>query len=148
MISPDILDKIDNIAKAVRQSNAARNNGELFVREVLKRAKEAKLTDSVPPEQIEGRAAQSWLQQLVRSRPSDPQNIQDIMQIAAQRRNHKLMMKLLRHDDDAVRTYAADQFQITFAMLDGYYDEASSLVNQVLLLPTEIPAVKSALLGD
>ncbi|HLY25264.1 MAG TPA: hypothetical protein VKQ72_02925 [Aggregatilineales bacterium] len=146
MILPDdVLHKIDNLAKAARQSNAARNNGEVFVREVLKRAKDAKLTDSVPPEQIEGLAAADWLLQLVRSKADFPQNI---MEIASQRRNHKLMMKLLRHPDDTVRTYAADQFQITFAMLDGYYDEASSLVNQVLLLPTEIPAVKSALLGD
>ncbi len=145
MISPDILNKIDNITKAARQSNAAKNNGELFVREVLKRAKDAKLTDSVPPEQIEGLAADAWLQQFVRSKNDYPQNI---MEIAAQRRNHKMMMKLLRHPDDVVRTHAADQFQIIFAMLDGYYDEASSLVNLVLLLPTEIPDVKSALLSD
>jgi hypothetical protein len=145
MISPEILDKLDNLVKATRQSNQARNNGEIFVREVLRRAKEAKLTDVVPPEQIEGLAAEAWIKLLVRSKAEYPL---DIMEIATQRRNHKLMLKLLRHPDDTMRTYAADQFQMTFAMLDGYYDEASSLVNQILILPTEIPAVKSALLSD
>ena len=145
MISPEILDKIDNLVKAARQSNAARNNGEIFVREVLKRAKEAHITDTVPPEQIEGLAADAWLKMVTRSRAEYPLNI---LEVAAQRRNHKLMLKLLRHPDDTVRAYAADQFQILFAMLDGYYDEASSLVNQILLLPTEVPAVKSALLND
>ena len=33
-------------------------------------------------------------------------------------------------------------------MLDGYYDEASAVVNQILLMPTEIPAVKYALMSD
>ncbi len=145
MISPEILDKLDNLVKATRQSNQARNNGEVFVREVLRRAKEAKLTDVVPPEQIEGLAAEAWIKLLVRSKAEYPL---DIMEIATQRRNHKLMLKLLRHPDDTMRTYAADQFQMTFAMLDGYYDEASSLVNQILIQPTEIPAVKSALLSD
>src|SRR5260221_14310135 len=145
MISPDILDKLDNCVKAARQSNAARNSGEVFVREVLKRAKEAKLTDVVPSEQIEGLAAEAWVKPLVRTKAEYPL---DIMEIAAQRRNHKMMLKLLRHPDDRVRIHAADQFQILFAMLDGYYDEASSLVNTVLVMPTEIPEVKSALLND
>ena len=145
MISPEILDKIDNLAKAARQSNAARNSGEIFVRDVLRRAKEAHITDVVPPEQVEGLAADQWLKMVTRSKAEYPLNI---LEIAAQRRNHKLMLKLLRHPDDSVRTHAADQFQILFAMLDGYYDEASSLVNQILLLPTEVPAVKSALLND
>src|SRR5260221_10061578 len=145
MISPDILDKLDNCVKAARQSNAARNSGEVFVREVLKRAKEAKLTDVVPSEQIEGLAAEAWVKPLVRTKAEYPL---DIMEIAAQRRNHKMMLKLLRHPDDRVRIHAADQFEILFAMLDGYYDEASSLVNTVLVMPTEIPEVKSALLND
>src|SRR5258708_11641210 len=145
LIPPDINDKLENCIKAARQSNAARNSGEVFVREVLKRAKEAKLTDAVPPEQIEGIAAEAWVKPLVRTKAEYPL---DIMEIAAQRRNHKLVLKLLRHPDDTMRSFAADQFQILFAMLDGYYDEASSVVNQVLLLPTETPAVKSALLGD
>src|SRR5258708_6530932 len=145
MITPKFLEKIDTMTKAARQSNAARNNGEIFVREVLKRAKEAHITDVVPPEQIEGLAADQWLKMVTRSKAEYPLNI---LEIAAQRRNHKLMLKLLRHPDDSVRTHAADQFQILFAMLDGYYDEASSLVNQILLLPTEVPAVKSALLND
>jgi hypothetical protein len=145
MISPDTLDKLDNIFKATRQSNAAKNNGEVFVRESLKRAKDAKIVDLVPPEQIEGLAAEAWIKPITRSKAEYPL---DIMEVAAQRRNHKLMLKLLRHPNDVVRISAADQFQILFAMLDGYYDEASSLVNQILLIPTEVSEVKSALLND
>ncbi len=146
MISPDVQDKLENLVKAVRQSNAARNNSEGFVREVLKRAKGTPaVIEAIPPEQIEALAADAWLKLLVRSKAEYPL---DIMEIAAQRRNHKMMLKLLRHPDDRVRIHAADQFQILFAMLDGYYDEASSLVNTVLVMPTEIPEVKSALLND
>src|SRR5260370_17967713 len=121
MISPEILDKIDNLTKAARQSNAARNNGEIFVREVLKRAKEAHITDVVPPEQIEGLAADQWLKMVTRSKAEYPLNI---LEVAAQRRNHKLMLKLLRHPDDTVRPHPADQFQIFFPILDAHYHHA------------------------
>src|SRR3954471_12483067 len=147
MISPDMLDKLDNIAKAVRQSNAAKNNGEVYVREMLKRAKEAKITDNVPPEQVEGLAAEEWLKQFVRNKSGNEARIGTI-EIAAERRNHKMMLKLLRHPEDFIRVPAAENFQIIFAMLDGYFDEASSVINQILLLPTEISEVKSALLGN
>src|SRR5215212_5841231 len=145
MIPPEVLDKLSNIAKQARQSARARNEPETFIREVVREAKNARINDVVPVEHIEALAAEQWLRPLVKSRAEYPL---DIMEVAAQRRNHKLMLKLMRHPDDTVRGFAAEQFQILFAMMDGYYDEASSLVNQILLVPTEIPAVKYALLSD
>ena len=145
MISPETLEKLDRIVNHTRQSTKLRNDPEGFVREVLKKAKEAKIHEIVPTEHIEAMAAEAWLKPLVKSRAEYPLNI---LEVASQRRNHKLMLKLLRHSDDLMRSYAAEQFQITFAMMDGYYDEASALVNQILLVPTEIPAVKYALLRD
>jgi hypothetical protein len=146
MIPPEILDKLDNIARQAKQSNRAKNDADVYIREVLREAKNAHITEVVPTEHIEALAAESWLQQFTgRSRAAYPL---DVLEIASQRRNHKLMLKLLRHPTDAMRVNAASQFQILFAMLDGYYDEASSVVNQVLLIPTEIPDVKYALLFD
>lgn len=145
MISPEILDKLENIINHTRQSAKIRNDSDSFVREVLRRAKEARINEIVASEHIEGIGAEGWLKPLIKSRADYPANV---LEVAAQRRNHKLMLKLLRHPDDTMRSFAAEQFQILFAMLDGYYDEASALVNQILLVPTEIPAVKYALLRD
>ncbi|MCC7446596.1 MAG: hypothetical protein IT324_04230 [Anaerolineae bacterium] len=145
MIPPEILDKLDNIARQARQSARARNEAELFIRDVAREAKNAHINEVLPQEQIEALAADHWLRNLNRSRAQYPLNV---IENAAERRNHKLMLKLLRHPDDTIRSYAADQFQILFAMLDGYYDEASAVVNQTLLIPTEIPEVKYALLRD
>lgn len=145
MFPPDVLEKLENIINHTRQSAKTRNDSESFVREVLRKAKEARIHDSIAPEHIEALAAENWLKPLVRSRAEYPSNI---LEVASQRRNHKLMLKLLRHPDDVMRSFAAEQFQILLAMLDGYYDEASALVNQILLVPTEIPAVKYALLRD
>jgi hypothetical protein len=145
MISQEILDKLNNICRQGRQSARARNEPDVFVREVLREAKNARIHEIVPAEHIEAIAAEYWLQQISRSRAQYPL---DVLEVASQRRNHKLMLKLLRHPNDAMRSNAADQFQLMFSMLDGYYDEASALVNQILLLPTEIPEVKYALLRD
>jgi hypothetical protein len=145
MYPSEILDKLGNISRQALKSNRARNEPDVFLREVLREARNAHISDVMPSEHIEGLAAEHWLRQHVRSRAQYPL---DVLEVAAQRRNHRLMLKLLRHPDDAMRAYAAEQFQILFAMLDGYYDEASSLVNQVLLIPTEIPAVKYNLLSD
>ncbi len=145
MITPEIQDKLENIINHTRQSAKTRNDSDSFVREVVRRAKEAHINDVLPVEHIDAIAAEGWIKPMVRSKANYPSNI---LEIASQRRNHKLMLKLLRHPDDTMRIYAADQFQILFSMLDGWYDEASSLVNQVLVLPTEIPAVKAALLND
>jgi hypothetical protein len=145
MADTKTLDTLANIINHTRQSNRARNDSEVFVREALREAKNARLTDSMPVEQIEALAAEGWLQPLAKSKSDYPLNI---IEMAAQRRNHKLILKLLRHPDDNMRSLAAEQFQILFAMLDGYYDEASSIVNQTLLTPAEIPAVKYALLMD
>lgn len=145
MFPPAVLDKLSNIAKQARQGNRARNEPDLFIREVVREARVGRIQEVIPVEQIEALAAEHWLRPLVRSRSPYPQ---DILEVAAQRRNHRLMLKLLRHPDDAVRALAADQFQILFSMLDGYYDEASAIVNQILLMPTEIPAVKYALMND
>jgi hypothetical protein len=145
MITPEIQDKLENIINHTRQSAKTRNDSDSFVREVVRRAKEAHINDVLPVEHIDALAAEGWLKPMVRSKANYPSNI---LEIAAQRRNHKLMLKLLRHPDDNMRIYAAEQFQILFAMLDDYYDEASALVNQILLTPTEIPAVKYALLRD
>lgn len=141
----EILQKIENIVNHTRQSAKFRNESEQFVREVLRRAKEAKLHDIIPAEHIEGLAAEGWIKPLVKSKGEYPA---PIIEIADQRRNHKLMLKLLRHPDEIMRMHAAEHLQMLFAMLDGYYDEASSLVNQILIQPTEIPAVKYALLRD
>jgi hypothetical protein len=146
MVAEEVLQKLENINNHTRQSTKLRNDPEGFVREVLKQAKQAGIHEALPPEHIEGLAAEYWLLPLARSsKAAYPLNI---MEIAAQRRNHRLVLKLLRHPTDTVRIQAAEQFQIMFAMLDGYYDEASSLVNQILLIPTEIPEVKYALLRD
>lgn len=146
MIPEDIARKLDNIANHTRQSARLRNDPEGYVREMTRAAKQAGIHESIPQEQIEGLAAEAWLLPLVRSsRAEYPLNL---MEIATQRRNHKLMLKLLRHPTDSVRIQAAEHFQIMFAMLDGYYDEASALINQILLIPTEIPEVKYALLRD
>lgn len=146
MIPEDIARKLDNIANHTRQSARLRNDPEGYVREMTRAAKQAGIHESIPQEQIEGLAAEAWLLPLARSsRAEYPLNL---MEIATQRRNHKLMLKLLRHPNDSVRIQAAEHFQIMFAMLDGYYDEASALINQILLIPTEIPEVKYALLRD
>jgi hypothetical protein len=146
MASTDILEKLKNIVNHTRQNNRARNDADFFVREVVREAKSSKINDVLPVEQIEALAAEGWIQPLAaKSKLDYPANV---LEVAAQRRNHRLMLKLLRHPDEAMRVGAAEQFQILFAMLDGYYDEASSIVNQMLLVPTESPAVKYALLLD
>jgi hypothetical protein len=96
-------------------------------------------------EHIEALGAEGFLKPMAKGRSDYPMNI---IEVAAQRRNHKLILKLLRHPDDNVRIFAAENFQMLFPMLDGYYDEASALINQILLMPTEIPPVKYALLRD
>jgi hypothetical protein len=145
MVSPDVLDKLNNIARQSRQSNRGKNDSDFYVREVVREAKNAHIADVMPVEHIEARATEYWLSQLPHPKMDYPL---DILSVASQRRNHRLMLKLLRHPDDVIRQHAADQFQILFAMMDDYYDEASSVVNQILLLPTEIPQVKYALLRD
>lgn len=146
MITDEIKGKLERIANHTRQSTKFRNEGEAFVREMARSAREARINDVLPLEHIEGLAAEHYLLPLARSsRAEYPLNI---IELAAQRRNHKMMLKLLRHPDDMMRIQAAEQFQIMFAMLDGYFDEASALVNQILLVPTEIPEVKYALLRD
>jgi hypothetical protein len=145
-ISETVLTKLENIAHHARQSTKLRNDGEAYVRDVVRQAKQAGLAEQAPLEQLEGMAAEYWLQPLARATKAEyPLNL---LETAAQRRNHKLMLKLLRHPNDLMRMHAADQFQILFAMLDGYYDEASALVNQILLMPTEIAEVKYAILRD
>ncbi|MCC7208778.1 MAG: hypothetical protein IT323_15830 [Anaerolineae bacterium] len=146
MITDEIKTKLERIANHTRQSTKFRNEGEAFVREMTRQARDARIHDVIPVEHIEGLAAEHFLLPLARSSRADyPLNI---IELAAQRRNHKMMLKLLRHPDDMMRIQAAEQFQIMFAMLDGYFDEASALVNQILLVPTEIPEVKYALLRD
>jgi hypothetical protein len=145
MVPPEILEKLNNISRQARQSNRGKNEADFFVREVTREAKNAHVSDVLPVEHIEALAAEFWLSQLPRPKMDYPM---DILSLAAQRRNHRLMLKLLRHPNDLVRHHAADQFQILFPMMDGYYDEASALVNQILLIPTEIPEVKYALLRD
>ncbi|HRE48183.1 MAG TPA: hypothetical protein PLD47_10700 [Aggregatilineales bacterium] len=140
------LDKLENIAHQARQSAKLRNDPERFVIDVAKQAKQANLHEALPMEHIEALAAEHWIAPIARGGKLEyPLNI---LEIAIQRRNHKLMLKLLRHPNPVMRTNAAEQFQILFSMLDGYYDEASALVNQILLMPTEIPEVKYALLRD
>ncbi len=145
MVPPEILEKLNNISRQARQSNRGKNDSDFFVREVVREAKNAHVADVMPVEHIEGLTAEFWLSQLPHPRMEYPM---DILSLAAQRRNHRLMLKLLRHPDDTMRQNAAGQFQILFAMMDGYYDEASALVNQILLTPTEIPQVKYELLRD
>jgi len=146
MIPEDIAQKLENIANHTRQSARLRNDPEGYVREMTRSAKQAGIHERIPIEQIEGLSAEAWILPLAKSSRADyPQNL---MEVATQRRNHKLILKLLRHPEDSVRIHAAEQFQIIFAMIDGYYDEASALVNQILLIPTEIPEVKYALLRD
>jgi hypothetical protein len=146
MISESIAQKLEKIANHTRQSTRLRNDPEGFVRELTRQARQAGIAEVMAVEHIEGWAAEYWLAQLARgSRAEYPLNI---MEVASQRRNHKLMLKLLRHANDLVRIHAAEHFQIMFAMLDGYFDEASALVNQILLIPTEIGEVKYALLRD
>src|SRR5215470_16594831 len=107
MTDTKTLDTLANIINHTRQSNRARNDGEVFVREALREAKNARLTDSMPAEQIEALAAEGWLQPLAKSKSDYPLNI---IETAAQRRNHKLILKLLRHPDDNMRSLAAEQF--------------------------------------
>jgi hypothetical protein len=145
MSHPEILQKLENVINHTRQSSKTRNDGEAFVREVLRKAKEARIHDSLPSEHIEALGAEGFLKPLAKSRADYPMNI---IELAAQRRNHKLLLKLLRHPDDNMRIFAAENFQMLFPMMDGYYDEASALINQILLIPTEIPPVKYALLRD
>jgi hypothetical protein len=146
MITDEIKGKLERIANHTRQSTKFRNEGDAFVREMARSAREARISDVLPLEHIEGLAAEHYLMPMARSsRAEYPLNI---IELASQRRNHKMMLKLLRHPDDMMRIQAAEQFQIMFAMLDGYFDEASALVNQILLVPTEIPEVKYALLRD
>lgn len=146
MIPEEITRKLENIANHVRQSARLRNDPEGYVREMSRTARQAGIQEHLPIEQIEGLAAEAWIMPLAKSSRVDyPLNV---IEVAAQRRNHKLMLKLLRHPTDSVRITAAENFQIMFAMIDGYYDEASSLVNQILLIPTEIAEVKYALLRD
>jgi hypothetical protein len=145
MVAPEIREKLNNISRQARQSNRGKNDSDFFVREVTREAKNAHIADVVPVEHIEALAAEFWLSQVNPPRLEYPLNI---LAVAAQRRNHRLMLKLLRHPDDVMRQNAASQFQILFAMMDGYYDEASALLNQILLIPTEIPQVKYELLRD
>lgn len=146
MIPEEIAKKLENIANHTRQSARLRNEAEGFVREMTRAARQANIHEKVPVEQIEALAAEAWLLPLAKqSRAEYPLNL---MEVTTQRRNHKLTLKLLRHPVDAVRIQSAENFQIMFAMIDGYYDEASALVNQILLLPTEIAEVKYALLRD
>lgn len=146
MFPSDIKDKLENITFHTRQSARLRNDGEAYVREVARAAKQANLSATVPIEQIEGWAAEQWILPLAKnSHAAYPLNI---MEVASQRRNHKLMLKLLRHPEDGVRVQAAENLQILYAMIDGYFDEASAIVNQILLTPTEIAEVKYALLRD
>ncbi len=146
MIPEDVSQKLENIANHTRQSARLRNDPEGYVREMTRAAKQAGIHERIPLEQIEGLAAEAWIVPLAKSSRADyPQNL---MEVATQRRNHKLMLKLLRHPENSVRIVAAEHFQIMFAMIDGYYDEASALVNQILLIPTEIAEVKYALLRD
>jgi hypothetical protein len=146
MLPEETRRKLENIANHTRQSAKLRNDPEGFVREVVRQARQAGLHESVPVEQLEGLAAEQWLAPLARNAKAEYPL--DILEVAAQRRNHKLILKLLRHPADVMRTQAAEHFQIMYAMIDGYFDEASALVNQILLLPTEIPEVKYALLRD
>ncbi|HVO43314.1 MAG TPA: hypothetical protein VMT34_11855 [Aggregatilineales bacterium] len=145
MVSEEALGKLKNIINHTRQNNRARNDSDLFVRETLREAKAGRIPDAIPVEQIEALAAEGWLQPLAKSKSEYPLNI---LEVATQRRNHRLILKLLRHPDEAMRVGAAENFQILFAMLDGYYDEASSMVNQILLMPTESSGVKYALMLD
>jgi hypothetical protein len=146
MIPEDFKQKLENIANNKRQSARLRNDPESYLREVLREAKQANLHTVLPVEQIEGLVAEHWLMPLARSSRADyPMNV---IEIASQRRNHRLMLKLLHHPDPVMRVNAAENFQILYAMIDGYFDEASALVNQILLLPTELPEVKYALLRD
>src|SRR4051812_30563210 len=120
MASSDTLDKLGNIIHHTRQNNRARNDGDVFVREVTREAKSARLTDAIPVEHVEALAAEGWLQTLASKSKADyPLNI---LEFASQRRNHRLMLKLLRHPNDHMRSAAAEHFQIIFAMLDNYYD--------------------------
>jgi len=141
----EVIDKLNRISHQTRQSNRAKNDAEYFVREVLREAKNAHLTDQLAVPEVEALAAEAWLRPLIREQLAYPM---DVLTVASQRRNHRLMLRLLRHPDEIMRTAAAEQLQIRFAMLDNYYDEASALINQILLMPTEIPAVKYALLRD
>lgn len=146
-IAAEAANKLDNIINHTRQSTKFRNDSDQFVREVIRRAREARLNASIPTEHIEAMAAEGWLKPLVNSK-SRAQYPFDILEIAAQRRNHRLMLKLLRHPEDAVRIAAAEQFQMLFAMMDDYYNEASALILYILQLPTEVPSVKYSLLQD
>jgi hypothetical protein len=146
MIPEELKQKLENIANSKRQSAKLRNDPEGYVREVLREAKQANLHTTLPVEQLEGLVAEHWLMPLARASKADyPLNV---LEIAAQRRNHRLMLKLLHHPDPVMRINAAEHFHILYAMIDGYFDEASALVNQILLVPTEIPEVKYALLRD
>jgi hypothetical protein len=147
MASSDALDKLDNMIRQAGKSNKARNDADVFVREVSREAKNARLNELIPQEQIEALAAEGFLR-LVGADKSRLEYPFNVLEFATNKRNHKLMLKLLRHPNDTMRSHAADQFQILFAMIDGYYDEASAVVNQLLLTPTEIPEVKYALLRD
>lgn len=145
MSSPDTIQKLENVIHHTRQSAKTRNDPEAFVREVLRKAKEARIHEAMASEHIEALGAEGFLKPMAKGRSDYPMNI---IEVASQRRNHKLILKLLRHPDDNVRIFAAENFQMLFPMLDGYYDEASALINQILLMPTEIPPVKYALLRD
>src|SRR5947208_3557609 len=102
MASSDALDKLDNIIRQAGKSNKARNDSDVFVRDVLREAKNARLTDAIPPEQIEALAAEGFLKPLAeKSRAEYPLNI---LEIASPKRNHKLMLKLLRHPNDSLRS--------------------------------------------
>jgi hypothetical protein len=146
MIPETISQKLENIATHARQSSKLRNEPDAYVREVVKQARQAGIHASLPIDQIEALAAEYWIAPLAKnSRQEYPLNI---IEIALQRRNHKLMVKLLRHPSPVIRTQAAENLQILFSMLDGYYEEASIIVNQTLNMPNELPEVKYALLRD
>src|SRR5689334_23378828 len=108
MVPSEIRDKLNNISRQARQSNRGKNESDFFVREVTREAKNAHVADVVPVEHIEALAAEFWLSQLPRPKMEYPM---DILALASQRRNHRLMLKLLRHPDDVMRSNAADQFQ-------------------------------------
>ena len=67
MIPSDIKDKLENITFHTRQSARLRNDGEAYVREVGRAAKQANLSATVPIEQIEGWAAEQWLLPLAKN---------------------------------------------------------------------------------
>jgi hypothetical protein len=142
-----VIDKLNRISHQTRQSNRAKNDAEYFVREVLQE-QNAHHDRSTLCQRLK-----HWQQEAAASVDSRTARLSDgdvLTSLHSQRRNHRLMLRLLRHPgkEGSRADGGGGQLQIVLRCSTTIAMEASRAINQILPSADRNSAVKYALLRD